>query len=56
MLAVLRLNPRAFDNHLRPQADFVPEGAVFRLEDGLGAALDLLGATTGAVLSAPPHE
>lgn len=57
MLATARLNPHAFDNHLRPQADFVPEGAaVFRLEDGLGAALDWLAAATGAALPAPPHE
>ena len=41
MLEVSRRNPHAFDNHLRPQADFVPEGAiVFRLEDGLSPLAD----------------
>lgn len=36
MLAVVRLNPYAFDNHLRPQAEFVPDTAhVFQLEHGL---------------------
>lgn len=36
MAAVHARNPYAFDNHLRAQAEFVPEGAtVFRLEDGL---------------------
>lgn len=58
MLAVARLNPHAFDNHLRPQADFIPDGAaVFRLEDGLGPALSWLSAATGAGMpAAPPHE
>ena len=56
MLATARINPHAFDNHLRPQTDFVPEGAsVFRLEDGLRPVLDWLGRTTGAPLPAPPH-
>lgn len=36
MLHVARANPYAFDNHLRPQCDFIPESAtVFRLEDGM---------------------
>ena len=40
MLAVARLNPHAFDNHLRPQVDFIPDSAaVFRLEEGLAAPL-----------------
>ena len=34
MLALARQNPHAFDNHLRCQTDFIPEGAkVFRLEE-----------------------
>ena len=55
LLAVARRNPYAFDNHLRPQADFVPQGArVFRLEDGVDPAVDWLAATTRqARLSAP---
>lgn len=36
MLYVARANPYAFDNHLRPQCDFIPDSAkVFRLEDGM---------------------
>ncbi len=36
MLAAADRNPHSFDNHFRPQDDFVPETArVFRLEDGL---------------------
>lgn len=49
MLAMARRHPHAFDNHLRPQSDFVPESAVvFRLEDGLEAALDWLGIDANA--------
>lgn len=47
MLAVVRRNPYAFDNHLRPQSDFIPEqAAVFRLEDGLEDAISWLAAVT----------
>lgn len=36
MVRLAHANPYAFDNHLRPQCDFVPERAkVFRLEDGM---------------------
>jgi hypothetical protein len=36
MIAVVERNSHAYDNHFRPQSDFVPEAAtVFRLEDGL---------------------
>lgn len=53
MLAVAARNPHAFDNHLRPQSDFIPEGAVvFHLEEGLAPVADWLEATTGA---APTH-
>ena len=57
MLAAARINPFAFDNHFRPQADFVPDGAaVFRLEDGLTPLFDWLAETTGGALApAPPH-
>ncbi len=55
MLATARINAHAFDNHLRPQADFVPEGAaVFRLEDGLGPALDWLQKAAGSAPGGPP--
>ncbi len=58
MLAVARRNHHAFDNHLRPQADFVPDGArVFRLEDGLAPVATWLAEETGAPLAAAelPH-
>lgn len=57
MLAAARVNPHAFDNHFRPQADFVPEAAeVFHLEAGLGPALNWLVDMTGAPPPAtPPH-
>ena len=43
-----------YDNHLRPQAAFVPEGAtVFRLEDGLDAVLSWLAEETGGT---PPSR
>ncbi len=48
MLAVAVRNAHAFDNHLRPQSDFVPRDAqVFRLEDGLRQAIDWLAELTG---------
>lgn len=58
MLAMARRNPFAFDNHLRPQADFVPpEARVFRLEDGLGPVADWLVDVAGAssVTEPVPH-
>ena len=58
MLAMARRNPFAYDNHLRPQADFVPEEArVFRLEDGLAPVANWLVEAAGAApLSEPvPH-
>jgi len=55
MLAAVERHPYAFDNHLRPQGDFIPEDAVvFRLEDGLEKALYWLAETAGATLSAAP--
>lgn len=55
MLAVAERHPHAFDNHLRPQGDFVPDCAVvFRLEDGLETALAWLAETAGAPVSAAP--
>lgn len=57
MLAAARRNPHAFDNHFRPQTEFVPEGAaVFRLEDGLAPALSWLAETAGTPPPiTPPH-
>lgn len=57
MIAVARRNPYAFDNHLRPQTDFVPHGAnVFRLEDGMGALSNWLQQETGTALGPIPHS
>lgn len=51
MLRLARLNPYAFDNHLRPQCDFIPEGAaIFRLEDGL----EQVGAWMAEHIGCPP--
>ena len=48
MLAVVRSNPHAFDNHLRPQDDFIPATArVFHLEDGLDQVATWLTKTAG---------
>lgn len=56
MLAMAKVHPHAFDNHLRPQGDFIPEGAVvFRLEDGLQPVADWLGRVTGQAGLALPH-
>ncbi len=56
MLAMVTRHPHAFDNHLRPQTDFVPEGAaIFRLEDGLAPVADWLAEATGTPVSAMPH-
>ena len=52
MLAVAKRAPYAFDNHLRPQADFIPERAqVFRLEDGLEPVVRWLAETTSEVIA-----
>lgn len=48
MRACLRRDARCFDNHLRPQTDFVPDHAtIFRLEDGLGRVTVWLDDVTG---------
>lgn len=50
MLECVRIDRRAYENHIRPQSELVPEGAeVFRLEEGLEALTarldDVVGAT-----------
>ena len=48
MLAMAARHPHAMDNHLRPQSDFIPEGAtVFRFEAGLQPVADWLSGETG---------
>lgn len=52
MLHAARAEPRVYENHIRPQADLVPEGAeIFRLEDGFEALVARLDEVTGT--SAP---
>ena len=56
MLAMVAHHPHTFDNHLRPQADFVPDHAkIFRLEDGLVPVADWLAAATGTAIPEMPH-
>ena len=58
MLEVSRLNPYAYDNHLRPQDHFVaPSAVIFRLEDGLAPVMNWLSSETGATFpETPPHQ
>ena len=52
MLAVAKRAPHAFDNHFRPQCDFIPEDAqTFRLEDGLNPVILWLANATGETLA-----
>lgn len=48
MIECLRLEPRIYLNHIRPQADLVPEDCeVFRLEDGFGSLIARLDEVVG---------
>ena len=48
MLHAARLDPRVYDNHIRPQVDLVPEGAeIFRLEDGLDGIVPRIDTVVG---------
>lgn len=50
MIAVAGRNPHAFDNHFRPQAEFVPTDAfVFHLENGLERVENWLVQTLGVL-------
>lgn len=48
MMACLRVEPRIYENHIRPQAEMVPEGAeVYHLEqDGIGQMIRRLDEVT----------
>lgn len=47
VLRATRREPRLYENHIRPQAELVPEGAeAFRLEDGFDAMIARLDAVT----------
>lgn len=55
MLRAVALDPRIYDNHLRPQVDFLSEGMeVFRLEDGVDRIVTWLDAALGE--TAPETE
>lgn len=48
MARCVEIDARAYDNHIRPQTDLVPEGAeIFRLEDGFAPMIARLDAITG---------
>lgn len=57
VLAMAKRDAHVFDNHLRPQTDFVPQFArVFHLEHGMGAVADWLAQfTEGVNFGSPPH-
>ncbi len=53
MLAAMRIEPRIYENHIRPQDDLVPEEAeIFFLEEGLDVIISRLDTVTGDVA---PH-
>lgn len=48
MISAARREPRIYENHIRPQVDFLPKGAVaFRLEDGIDAFIPHLDEIVG---------
>ena len=52
VLSLSARNPYAFDNHLRPQSDFIPESArIFYLENGMEAVARWFTEATGANVS-----
>lgn len=49
MIETARREPRIYNNHLRPQVDFIPERAdAFRLEEGFDPLIEKLDAVLGA--------
>lgn len=47
-ISMMRADPFVLDGHMRPQTDFVPEGAaIFHMEHGLDALIHWLDAVTG---------
>lgn len=52
VLAVARSEPRVYENHIRPQHEFIPRGAeVYRLEDGFAAMISRLDEVTESTAS-----
>lgn len=49
MARCVAIDARAYDNHIRPQDDLVPDTAeVFRLEDGFGGMIDRIDTVTSS--------
>lgn len=49
MLAAARIEPRVYENHIRPQVDLIPENCeIFRLEDGFDPLIERLDDVTGS--------
>ena len=56
-IAMMRADPFVLDGHMRPQTDFVPEGAaVFHMEHGLDALIPWLDAVAGNSRRAARHR
>jgi hypothetical protein len=48
MIYAASYEPRVYDNHIRPQADLLPEGTnIFKLEDGIDALIPYLDGILG---------
>jgi hypothetical protein len=48
MISAARCDARVYDNHIRPQVDFLPEGTkLFKLEEGLSAIVPYLDKVLG---------
>lgn len=51
VIACMKIDPRMYDNHIRPQTDLVPRDAeIFRLEDGLEAIILRLDSVVGGAM------
>ena len=49
MIAAAQIEPRVYENHIRPQSDLVPEGCeIFRLEDSFDPVISWLDTVTGS--------
>ncbi len=52
MMRCVQIDPRVYQNHIRPQSDLVPKDAeIFRLEDGFDAMISRLDDVTGSRVS-----
>lgn len=49
MMIAARIEPRIYENHIRPQIDLIPENSeIFRLEDGFDSLIERLNDVTGS--------